>query len=113
MDDFGTGYSALSYLKRFPISQLKIDKGFVDGVATEDNDRAIVSAVISLGRALGLETVAEGVETTEQRRALESLGADALQGYLFGQPIPGDVFLAEVRRAAALQKPSNAPNYVI
>jgi predicted signal transduction protein with EAL and GGDEF domain len=88
IDDFGTGYSSLSYLKKFPVDALKIDKSFVDGLGTEGDDTAIVRAVISLADSLGLHTVAEGVETPTQLKALSALGADKAQGYLFSRPQP-------------------------
>jgi diguanylate cyclase (GGDEF)-like protein/PAS domain S-box-containing protein len=88
VDDFGTGYSSLSYLKKFPVDALKIDKSFVDGLGTESDDSAIVRAIISLAGSLGLSTVAEGVETPTQLKALTDLGADKAQGYLFSRPQP-------------------------
>jgi diguanylate cyclase (GGDEF)-like protein/PAS domain S-box-containing protein len=86
VDDFGTGYSSLSYLKRFPVDILKIDKSFVDGLGTEGQDLAIVQATVTLAHSLGLETVAEGVESPSQLDALRTLGCDKAQGYLFSRP---------------------------
>ena len=92
IDDFGTGYSSLSYLKRFPIDTLKIDRGFVDGVVEDGEDKAIVGAIVGLAAALGLEVVAEGVETEAQLAAMAALGCAAVQGHLFGTAVPaGDV----------------------
>jgi EAL domain-containing protein (putative c-di-GMP-specific phosphodiesterase class I) len=95
IDDFGTGYSSLYYLKRFPVDVVKIDRSFVDGLGTDADDDAIVTAVLSLGHALGLRVVAEGVETEAQRERLVGLGCDAGQGYLMSRPVPA----ADVPRA--------------
>ena len=86
VDDFGTGYSSMSYLKRFPVEALKVDRSFIDGLGREPEDSAICTAVISLAHALGLRAVAEGVETPEQLAELRTLGCEMAQGYLFGKP---------------------------
>jgi CheY-like chemotaxis protein len=90
IDDFGTGYSSLSYLRRFPVDQLKIDRSFVAGVATTGEDRAIAASVINLGHALGIQVVAEGVETVDQLEWLSVLGCDLAQGYNWSEPASSD-----------------------
>ena len=105
IDDFGTGYSSLNYLKRFPIDTLKIDKTFVADVCKDPHDTAIVRAIITLGHALDLTVIAEGVETQEQLQYLTSLDCDAVQGFLFSKSLSAGAFeelLMEQRRAAAL-----------
>ena len=86
IDDFGTGYSSLGYLKRFPVDSVKVDRSFIDGLGTDGEDSAIVAAVVSLGHALGLSVVAEGVETSGQLQELLKLGCDRAQGYWFSGP---------------------------
>jgi len=88
VDDFGTGYSNLAYLKRFPVDTLKVDKSFVDGLVENSEDAAIVEAVVSLARALGMNTVAEGIETSGQASRLRDLGCELGQGYYFFEPLP-------------------------
>ena len=95
VDDFGTGYSSLTYLKRFPVEAIKIDRTFVSGLGIEQEDSTIVEAVIRLGQALGLTVVAEGIESPLQLSRLRELGCDRGQGYLFGRPRPAALVEAE------------------
>jgi EAL domain-containing protein (putative c-di-GMP-specific phosphodiesterase class I) len=88
IDDFGTGFSSLAHLRRFPVDVLKIDGMFIAGLGSEPQDASIAAAVISLAHALGLRTVAEGVETEEQLRVLRELGCNLAQGHLFARPLP-------------------------
>jgi diguanylate cyclase (GGDEF)-like protein/PAS domain S-box-containing protein len=88
IDDFGTGYSSMSYLKRFPIGCLKVDRSFVQGLPRSLDDAAIATAIISMAHSLRMQVVAEGVETPEQAAFLRNAGCDRLQGYLFGKPTP-------------------------
>ena len=96
IDDFGSGYSSLLYLKRLPAHELKIDRGFVRDLQHDGADAAIISAIVALGRALGLRIVAEGVETLEQQRFLTELGCDALQGYRLGMAMPAERLLSSL-----------------
>jgi len=97
LDDFGTGNSSLNYLTRLPLSQLKIDKSFVDKLPESAPDALVAKAIIAMGHGLGLEVMAEGVETAAQQVSLASMGCMAFQGYLFGRPLPATAFEQEVR----------------
>jgi two-component system, chemotaxis family, CheB/CheR fusion protein len=108
IDDFGTGYSSLSYLKKLPIHELKIDRSFVNGIATERDDRSIAIAIIDMSRALGMRVVAEGVETRDQLDVLTEEGCDMIQGFLFYRPLSPKAF-AEVLRSGG-KKPVFQPD---
>ncbi len=97
MDDFGTGYSSLAYLKRFPITTLKIDRSFVVGIPLDDNDCAIARAIVTMAQQLRQEIVAEGVETAEQMQFLRALGCDQMQGFLFSPAVAADELARMVR----------------
>jgi diguanylate cyclase (GGDEF)-like protein len=105
LDDFGTGYSSLVHLKRLPVSELKVDRSFVQRMTSDPDDAAIVRSIVDLAHSLGLRVVAEGVETIESWRALEVLGCDLAQGYLISRPVPGDEV---IRWLAAHVAPSDA-----
>jgi EAL domain-containing protein (putative c-di-GMP-specific phosphodiesterase class I) len=98
MDDFGTGYSSLTYLSRFPIDELKIDRAFVAGTPGDRDSVAIVTAVIAMAKALGLKVVAEGVETEDQYRFFKQSGCDIFQGYYCSRPVPPEPFADLLRR---------------
>ena len=98
MDDFGTGYSSLSYLKNLPFDQIKIDKSFVEGIKKNNNDAFIVHSVFTLGKLMGINVVAEGVESIEQDELLKSLGCMVFQGYLFGKPVPIEELEYQLRK---------------
>jgi len=92
LDDFGTGYSSLSYLKALPVTTLKIDKSFIDGLVVDKSDQALVTSIIAISKNLGLIAVAEGVETEEQALMLKQYQCEILQGYYFSKPVPADDF---------------------
>jgi diguanylate cyclase (GGDEF)-like protein len=110
VDDFGTGYCSLSYLKRFPLDTLKVDRAFVSDITLDCDDAAIVRAIIGLGHNLGLKLVAEGVETPEQLAFLRSHGCDLMQGFLLSHAVPADAFIELLRAppAAAQERAAKA-----
>ncbi|MBY5993752.1 EAL domain-containing protein [Ferrimonas balearica] len=103
LDDFGTGYSSLSYLKRFPIDTLKVDKSFVDDIATSNKDRMMTASIVTIARNMELSVVAEGVETQEQLAVLKGLQCDLVQGYFFSKPIPEVEFEKMLLKSPSLE----------
>ncbi|SFX56134.1 putative bifunctional diguanylate cyclase/phosphodiesterase [Marinospirillum alkaliphilum] len=101
IDDFGTGYSSMAYLRNFPVNTLKIDQTFVRDLVSEDSNASIIEAVIGLGRGLGMQVVAEGVETALQRRLLEQAGCHVGQGYYIGYPVPLNELIELLKHAKA------------
>ncbi|WP_344764130.1 putative bifunctional diguanylate cyclase/phosphodiesterase [Actimicrobium antarcticum] len=93
VDDFGTGYSSLAYLRKLPIGELKVDRSFIDGLTDQPDDRSVAKTIIDMAHALGMQVVAEGVETLAQLRVLQSQGCDIAQGYLFYRPLAPDEFV--------------------
>ena len=98
IDDFGTGYSSLSYLRQFPIDALKIDQSFVNKMIHNSDDASIVSAIISLGKTLKLPVIAEGVETPEQLRFLQSQDCDEVQGYFLVRPMRPEALASQLEK---------------
>jgi diguanylate cyclase (GGDEF)-like protein len=109
LDDFGTGYSSLSRLKGIPVDAIKVDRSFVDGLGAEEDDTAIVSAIVDIADSLGLGTIAEGVETPDQLEALLGLGCQGAQGYLFAKPMCAVEFEALLAAGPALPQLPAAP----
>ena len=109
IDDFGTGYCSLSYLKDLPINQLKIDKAFIDELASGDSGISVVKSIIALGASLNMHVIAEGVETVEQKNILESLGCQAYQGYLFSKPLELEDFTNLIRQCDPSASGCNPP----
>jgi len=105
LDDFGTGYSSLSYLRRFSLDTLKIDQSFVKGMTESTEDAAIVKHVVAMARALGMVTVAEGIETPEQLAALHRLGCEHGQGFLMSKPVPADEITRLLRQGRQVARP--------
>jgi EAL domain-containing protein (putative c-di-GMP-specific phosphodiesterase class I) len=99
LDDFGMGYSSLNYLRRLSLNQLKIDQTFVQNVLTNENDAAITRTIVTLGQSLGLEVLAEGVETLAQKEFLMQIGCHSFQGYFFSKPLPSLAFEAFATRS--------------
>jgi EAL domain-containing protein (putative c-di-GMP-specific phosphodiesterase class I) len=102
IDDFGTGYSSLNYLRRLPVDVLKIDRSFVKGIGTEAELTSLTAAIVGIGRDLGLETVAEGIEESEQLDALRAMGCVYGQGYLYARPLPPADLATVVARGSVL-----------
>ncbi|NND64441.1 MAG: EAL domain-containing protein, partial [Gammaproteobacteria bacterium] len=101
VDDFGTGYSSLNYLRQFPVNGVKIDRSFIKDIDSDENDRSLVSAIISMSHSLGLRVVAEGVETAEQLQILNQLECDTVQGYFLGKPMTATNFEQTLAKAMA------------
>jgi EAL domain-containing protein (putative c-di-GMP-specific phosphodiesterase class I) len=109
LDDFGTGYSSLQYLHRFPVDTLKIALPFVQSADRTETDQTVVRAMVGLGTALGLQVVAEGVETLAQAALLAAMGAQLGQGYLFARPVPADELVALLARSGGTLRPTESP----
>ena len=117
LDDFGTGYSSLSYLHRFPLNILKIDRSFVSRLEVSDERSAIVNTILTLGHKLGIEVIAEGVETAEQMQLLKAKGCDYGQGYYFSPPVDSktltNLLTSSPARALALERVGQVPKTLV
>jgi EAL domain-containing protein (putative c-di-GMP-specific phosphodiesterase class I) len=116
LDDFGTGYSSLSYLRRYPIDKIKIDRSFITNLGGDDEAEAVVGAIVRLARALGMQVIAEGVETTKQRDILRHVGCSEVQGFLFSAAVPGseiDAMTQSQRRHPTALRSTGRPGYPI
>ncbi len=109
IDDFGTGYSSMSLMKQFPIDTIKIDRSFVRDLPDDSEDVAIAQAIISMGKALGMTVVAEGVETSEQQEFLRAHACDEMQGFLFSRPLPPRDLAELLKSAPVLTSPPLQP----
>ena len=109
IDDFGTGYSSMSLMKQFPIDTIKIDRSFVRDLPVDSEDQAIAQAIISMGKALGMTVIAEGVETVEQEAFLRSHACDEMQGFLFSKPLPAKQMADLLRAEPPLASPPLQP----
>jgi EAL domain-containing protein (putative c-di-GMP-specific phosphodiesterase class I) len=109
LDDFGTGYSSLAHLHRFPLDILKIDRSFTAALNADNQGSSIAGAIVSLAQALGLETVAEGIEDSDQHRQLERLGCTYGQGFLFSRPQPPAAFDERLRGPKPIRQPEPTP----
>ena len=112
IDDFGTGYSSLSYLRQLPVNRIKIDRSFIAEIDTTDAAAAIARAVVTLGQSLGLEVVAEGVETASQLQYLKDINCDEAQGFLYSRPVPPEEFELYIRESLAGQKSQSRSSLV-
>lgn len=109
VDDFGVGYSSLQHLQRLPISTVKVDRSFVRRLCSPAGSFPIIQAIIAMGHSLGMEVIAEGIETEEQREVLEELGCDAMQGYLFSRPVPADTITELLRSPTPSSRSRSSP----
>jgi EAL domain-containing protein (putative c-di-GMP-specific phosphodiesterase class I) len=109
LDDFGTGYSSLAHLHRFPLDILKIDRSFTAALDADHHGASIAGAIVSVAQALGLETVAEGIEDAGQQRQLARLGCTYGQGFLFSRPLPPEAFDERLRGPRPVRPPEPTP----